>query len=81
MGIEEDWFHEGNETLNLLSFYGLDGQTYEDSRIIDLLDDRTTTQVEPRRRLLQQLRQIDMDWKRDSRPFDILYHSRTDLIN
>jgi len=47
------------ETLSLLRLYGPDGQRYEDSRIIDMMNDISTPTGKPYKRFLKLLRQID----------------------
>lgn len=53
------------ETLSLLRLYGPDGQRYEDSRVVDMMNDTSVPTGKPYKRFLKLLRQIDMDWKKD----------------
>jgi hypothetical protein len=66
MGIEQSWIDEGLDTLGLVDLYGENGQKYEDSRVVDMLADQGT-EGEPRIRLLELLRQCDVDWLKDSK--------------
>jgi hypothetical protein len=54
------------ETLSLLRLYGSDGQRYEDSRVVDMINDTTTPAGKPYKRFLKLLRQIDEDWLKDN---------------
>jgi hypothetical protein len=53
------------ETLAFLDLYGLQGTRYEDSRVVDMLNDQNSIVGPPRVLLLDQLRQLDKDWLHD----------------
>lgn len=54
------------ETLSLLRLYGLDGQRYEDSRVVDMINDTSNPTGKPYKRFLKLLRQVDLDWLKDN---------------
>jgi hypothetical protein len=65
MGIEQSWINEGLATLRLVDLYGERGQNYEDSRVVEMLANRST-EGQLRLQLLDLLRQCDADWRKDS---------------
>ena len=65
MEIEERWADEALDTLRLLELYGKDGRRYEDSRVYDLMDDKSVV-GQPRIRLLKLLKKCNIDWLKDS---------------
>lgn len=62
--MDEKWGLDCTETLNLLSFYGPDGSRLVDTRIVEMMSDKTPPglNAKPAKRFLRLLRQIDQDW-------------------
>ena len=54
------------ETLSLLRLYGPDGQRYEDTRVVDMINDASNPTGKPYKRFLKLLRQVDQDWRKDN---------------
>lgn len=55
------------ETLTLLALYGPQGQHYEDSRIVAMVNDNSDPErnAQPIKRMLRLLREIDERWKEE----------------
>lgn len=65
MDIEQSWLGDCIETLALLKLYGQDGKRYEDSRVVDLLQNVESITGPPRATLLLILRGANIDWLKD----------------
>lgn len=53
------------ETLTLLALYGPGGSRYEDMRVLDMIEDKSTPKGELYKRFLNLLRVIHSDWLKD----------------
>ncbi|KZP18694.1 hypothetical protein FIBSPDRAFT_1045998 [Athelia psychrophila] len=53
------------ETLSLLQLYGPEGQRYQDSRVMDAIDETEQPRGKPYKRFLKLLRSIDEDWVKE----------------
>lgn len=53
------------ETLALVALYGPGGSRYEDARVLDMIEDKSTPKGKPYKRFLKLLRSINLDWLKD----------------
>lgn len=65
LNVESPYGPDCQETLNLLALYGPNGHHYEDSRVVDMMNDTSIPTGKPYKRFLKLLRQIDEDWLKD----------------
>lgn len=54
----------------MLALYGPNGHHYEDSRVVDMINDTSVPTGKPYKRFLKLLRQIDEDWLNDHPELD-----------
>ena len=56
---------ECEETLVLLALYGPRGSRYEDTRVLDMIEDKFIPREQPYKSFLKLLRTINSDWLKD----------------
>lgn len=69
--LDRKWGEECQETSALVAFYGKSGSRYEDSRVVDMIDDTSPPKENAMDRFLRVLRSVDDSFTQDSlrRPF------------
>jgi len=65
LDLDSAWDEECHETLTLLSWYGLDGTRYEDSRVVAMIENNSASEPDSMANLQRLLRFIDTTYTED----------------
>lgn len=63
--LDTKWGEECRETLGLVRFYGKNGSRYEDSRVVDMINDILPPKANTIDKFLRFLRIVDESFARD----------------
>ncbi|KIJ67882.1 hypothetical protein HYDPIDRAFT_25345 [Hydnomerulius pinastri MD-312] len=64
--LEPKWGAECQETISLIKFYGKNGSRYEDSRVVDMINDTATPKAKNIERFLRLLRNVDESFTQEA---------------
>jgi hypothetical protein len=64
--LKPKWGGECQETSVLVAFYGKNGTRYEDSRVVDMIDDTSLPKANAMDRFLRVLRGVDESFNEDA---------------
>lgn len=65
LNLDTEWGEECRETLGLVRFYGKNGSQYEDSRVVDMINDISPPRANTMDKFLRFLRGVDESFTRD----------------